>query len=70
MEVLILILYLSFRALSLQLDKLDLGGVALAMGLLKLPRMPELKGVAVRGFAPDHVDVHSLQYKDKVRSKI
>jgi hypothetical protein len=52
-----------------QLDKLDLGGVALAMGLLKLPRMPELKGVAVRGFAPDHVDVHSLQYKDKVRAR-
>lgn len=31
--------------------------------------MPELRGVAVRGFAPEHVDMGAFQYKDKVREK-
>nr|BAN21070.1 DEAD box ATP-dependent RNA helicase [Riptortus pedestris] len=43
---------------------LDLSGLAKAFGLLKLPKMPELRNVSVEYEAVD-MDFNSIEYKDK-----
>jgi ATP-dependent RNA helicase DDX55/SPB4 len=49
---------------------LDLGALAESFGLLKLPRMPELKDHDLTGkFQETNVDISSLTYKDKTREK-
>ncbi|OQV19420.1 ATP-dependent RNA helicase DDX55 [Hypsibius exemplaris] len=49
---------------------LDLSGLAEAFGLLKLPRMPELKDVAGTGrFVETVVDLSKIPYKDKTRER-
>jgi len=50
-----------------QENKLKIGGIAMSMGLLRLPRMPEMKGLDAKGFFPATVDIHQLTYKDKAR---
>ncbi|GAU94252.1 hypothetical protein RvY_06063 [Ramazzottius varieornatus] len=49
---------------------LDLGALATGFGLLKLPRMPELKDYQVSDkFQETEVDIRNLHYKDKSREK-
>ena len=48
---------------------LDLGGAASSYGLLKMPRMPELKGIKITNFTEVRMDMNSVAYKDKVREK-
>ena len=48
---------------------LDLGGAASSYGLLKMPRMPELKGIKIDNFTEVRMDMNSVAYRDKVREK-
>ncbi|KAI8587585.1 DEAD-domain-containing protein [Geranomyces variabilis] len=47
----------------------DVGAVAMAFGLLQLPKMPELKGKKDIAFVPANVAVDSIKYKDKARER-
>ncbi|KAJ3146683.1 ATP-dependent RNA helicase ddx55 [Geranomyces michiganensis] len=47
----------------------DVGAVAMAFGLLRLPKMPELKGQRDVAFIPSEVAVDSIKYKDKARER-
>ena len=58
--------------------ELDLGALALALGLLRLPRMPETRHLRKErdgsdaggaGFVPSAVDPETVPYKDKTREK-
>ena len=49
---------------------LDLGGAASSYGLLKMPRMPELKGIKIDNFTEVRMDMNSVAYKDKVRDSL
>lgn len=51
--------------LILQLKDLDLGKVAMGFGLLKMPRMPELKDQDISSFLQDDVNINTITYKDK-----
>lgn len=51
----------------LKIKELDLGGVAESYGLLRMPRMPELKHHHVTNFKPDPIDVNTIKYADKGR---
>lgn len=53
--------------LILRLKDLDLGKVALSFGLLKMPRMPELKGLDLSSFHEEKFDINTIKYKDKQR---
>ena len=50
----------------LRLKDLPFGEIATSMGLLKLPKMPELKNAKVTGFINDKpIDFNDIKYKDK-----
>merc|ERR1712203_1237591 len=50
----------------LRIKDLPFGEIATSMGLLKLPKMPELKKVKISGFIADKtVDFNDIRYKDK-----
>ncbi|KAK9842057.1 hypothetical protein WJX81_006505 [Elliptochloris bilobata] len=50
---------------------LDLGRLANALGLLRLPRMPELRGaVGTASFVPSAVDPTSVKFRDRAREKL
>merc|ERR1719312_365451 len=54
--------------LLLKIKDLDLGGIAASYGLLRMPRMPELKNIKITNFQPDNsVDVKAIKYRDKHR---
>jgi len=54
--------------LLLKVKDLDLGGIATSYGLLKMPRMPELKNIKITNFQPDNsIDVKTIKYRDKHR---
>lgn len=53
--------------LILRLKDLDLGKVAMSFGLLKMPRMPELKGLDLSSFQEEKIDINGIKYKDKQR---
>ncbi|XP_043482204.1 probable ATP-dependent RNA helicase DDX55 homolog [Leptopilina heterotoma] len=53
--------------LILRLKDLDLGKVAMSFGLLKMPRMPELKGLDLSSFEGENIDINTIKYKDKQR---
>ncbi|XP_043290105.1 probable ATP-dependent RNA helicase DDX55 homolog [Venturia canescens] len=55
--------------LILRLKDLDLGKVGMGFGLLKMPRMPEIKGRDVSSFVETDVDLNSIGYKDKQREQ-
>lgn len=54
-------------SLILRLKDLDLGQVAMGFGLLKMPRMPELKKQDTSSFKDPEIDLNSISYKDKQR---
>lgn len=47
---------------------LDIAQLAKSFGLLRLPRMPELRGVKVEGFTPASVNVANIVFKDPHRN--
>ena len=50
------------------LKNVELGQVARAFGLFKLPKMPELNSLKIE-FKPLNIDAHKIQYLDKQREK-
>ncbi|KIZ03208.1 DEAD-box ATP-dependent RNA helicase 18 [Monoraphidium neglectum] len=52
-----------------RIQELSLGRLAAAMGLLRLPRMPETKKVPRDEFTPSQVDPESVPFRDKTREK-
>lgn len=54
----------------LRLKDLNFGKLATGFGLLKLPRMPELKGKDVSDFEETKIDFNKIPYKDPQREKI
>ena len=45
------------------MKKLDFGRLATGFGLLRLPKMPELKGKTVENFDEVPVDVDEIRYR-------
>ena len=43
--------------------ELPVGELAEGMGLLRVPAMPELRGIPVTGFSPTDLDLDSICYK-------
>ncbi|MCL4122166.1 UNVERIFIED_CONTAM: hypothetical protein GTU68_048404 [Idotea baltica] len=56
-------------SLLINLKKLNFGKLAMGFGLLKLPRMPELKKYENVDFIPCDMDFNSIKYKDGVKEK-
>ncbi|XP_038655398.1 ATP-dependent RNA helicase DDX55 [Scyliorhinus canicula] len=56
-------------SLIFRLKDLDFAALARGFGLLKLPKMPELRGKSFPGFVPENIDTNSIRYKDKNREK-
>ncbi|KAJ9589586.1 hypothetical protein L9F63_017171 [Diploptera punctata] len=56
--------------LRLKDETFKFGKLATGFGLLKLPRMPELKGKDVSDFEETKIDFNSIPYKDLQREKI
>ncbi|KAL8624710.1 ATP-dependent RNA helicase ddx55 [Nucella lapillus] len=53
-----------------RLKDLDFGQLATGFGLLRIPKMPELKGRKVTAFIPAEVDINAIHFKDKTREKL
>jgi len=53
--------------LILLLKDIDLGKLAMGFGLLRMPKMPELKGKNVSSFVDPKIDVNAIPYADKQR---
>lgn len=56
-------------SLIFRFKDLDLGKLAVGFALLRLPKMPELKGKHIPNFVPAEVDFDAIAYKDKAREK-
>ena len=52
-----------------RLADLDLSRLAYAFGLLRLPRMPEVKKARGEGFVPSEVDPDTVRFRDKARER-
>ncbi|CAK9819765.1 Probable ATP-dependent RNA helicase DDX55 homolog [Anthophora plagiata] len=55
--------------LILRLKDIDLGKLATSFGLLRMPRMPEVKGRDVSSFEPENIDINSISYLNKQKEK-
>ncbi|CAH2295785.1 ATP-dependent RNA helicase DDX55 [Pelobates cultripes] len=55
--------------LIFRVKDLDFSSLARGFGLLKMPRMPELRGKDFSDFVPAPIDTDSIPYKDKNREK-
>lgn len=53
----------------LRVKDLDLGKLANGFGLLKLPKMPEIKGRNISNFTAENIDFNSIKYKNKQREE-
>ncbi|XP_077278134.1 putative ATP-dependent RNA helicase DDX55 homolog [Temnothorax americanus] len=53
--------------LILQLKDIDLGKLAMGFGLLRMPKMPELKGKNVSSFVCPEIDVNAIPYANEQR---
>ncbi|KAJ7309753.1 hypothetical protein JRQ81_007818 [Phrynocephalus forsythii] len=56
-------------SLIFRLKDLDFTSLARGFALLKLPKMPELKGKSFPDFTPVEIDTDSIAFKDKNREK-
>uniref|UniRef100_H2VDY0 ATP-dependent RNA helicase n=1 Tax=Takifugu rubripes TaxID=31033 RepID=H2VDY0_TAKRU len=56
-------------SLIFRVKDLDFGSLARAFALLRLPKMPELKGKTFPDFVETTVDTETIRYKDKNREK-
>ncbi|PVD31316.1 hypothetical protein C0Q70_06728 [Pomacea canaliculata] len=52
-----------------RLKDLDYGKLATGFGLLRIPKMPELRGKTVGSFTPADVDFDAIPFKDKTREQ-
>lgn len=57
-------------SLILSLKDLDISKAAMGFGLLKMPRMPELKGRDVSEFIEENIDFNAISYKNKQRESV
>ncbi|XP_031839947.1 putative ATP-dependent RNA helicase DDX55 homolog [Nomia melanderi] len=55
--------------LILRLKDIDLGKLAMSFGLLRMPRMPELKGRNTESFKEEHVDINLISYLNKQKER-
>lgn len=53
--------------LILRLKDIDMGKLAMGFGLLKMPKMPELKGKDVSFFVSPEIDINTIPYANKQR---
>lgn len=53
--------------LILRLKDIDMGKLAMGFGLLKMPKMPELKGKDVSFFVSSEIDINAISYANKQR---
>ncbi|KAL1768471.1 ATP-dependent RNA helicase DDX55 [Sigmodon hispidus] len=56
-------------SLIFRLKDLDFASLARGFALLKMPRMPELRGKQFPDFVPTDIDTNTIPFKDKVREK-
>lgn len=56
-------------SLILSVKELNFGHAATSFGLLRMPKMPELKDTTVPDFTPVEVDFNAIPYKDKQREQ-
>ncbi|VDK38035.1 unnamed protein product [Taenia asiatica] len=56
-------------SLLFKIQELDWGSLGNAYGLLRLPQMPELKGVSIDSFVASDIDLAKLKYKEKSVAK-
>ncbi|ESP04182.1 hypothetical protein LOTGIDRAFT_224051 [Lottia gigantea] len=49
--------------------ELNIGKLATGYALLRLPKMPELKGKVIDNFTEEDIEPDSIMYKDKIREK-
>ncbi|KAL5969318.1 ATP-dependent RNA helicase DDX55 [Taenia solium] len=56
-------------SLLFKIQELDWGSLGNAYGLLRLPQMPELKGVSIDSFVASDIDLAKLKYKEKSIAK-
>merc|ERR1719341_89093 len=54
----------------LKIKDLDLGGLATSYGLLKMPKMPEIKRSSIINFEDEKMDLNEVAYVDKTREKV
>ncbi|KAJ8299141.1 hypothetical protein KUTeg_023201 [Tegillarca granosa] len=52
-----------------RLKDLDYGKMATGFGLIKIPKMPELKGKDLSDFEETEIDIKNIPYRDKNREK-
>jgi len=57
-------------SLLFRIKDLDFGGLAKGFGLLRLPKMPELKGKVITNFTPVDMDLNNIPYLDKQKEVI
>nr|XP_061800726.1 ATP-dependent RNA helicase DDX55-like [Nerophis lumbriciformis] len=57
-------------SLIFRIKDLDFSSVARGFALLRLPKMPELRGKSFPDFQPAPLDTESIRYKDKQREKL
>lgn len=55
--------------LILRLNDIDLGKLAMGFGLLRMPKMPELKGKNVSSFIDLGIDLNAISYVNKQREQ-
>ena len=53
----------------LRIKDLDLGGLASSYGLLKMPKMPEIRRSNIINFEDEKIDLNEVAYVDKIREK-
>ncbi|KAI4473209.1 hypothetical protein M0802_016256, partial [Mischocyttarus mexicanus] len=56
--------------LILRLKDINLGNLGIGFGLLKMPRMPELKGRDITSFVASKIDFNSITYLNKEKERI
>lgn len=56
-------------SLIFRLKDLDFAGLARGFALLRMPRMPELRGKQFPDFIPVDIDTDTIPFKDKIREK-
>lgn len=56
-------------SLIFRLKDLDFASLARGFALLRMPRMPELRGKQFPGFVPVDIDTDTIPFKDKIREK-
>lgn len=57
-------------SIILRVKDLEFGKLATGFGLIKLPKMPEIRNINIEGFEEEKIDFNSIPYRDKHREGI